>query len=317
MKYIYRRAFTLVELLVVIGLISILSTLGMLSYYHLSSDARDAVRFSDINNIVSVISITEIKNGEFPRVVDPIQVTFEWDEIWQQWTFWKNSYLDVKTLSNVPVDPLTGQQYTYSLSKKSKEFQVWWIFEAPYELSFLPFIAKAHAKDFSSYDSSIIRGTYNGRFLTHTKRIGALEKQIFILGTPSIISRSISDSDIKDIFEDTDLVFDGKKAIPWTYRKNSDLQDENWEFTPDITEHGIENDARVVVYEGSNIELSTTRGKQELVKNLQSYYENTDIRDTENIQGLLEHTNADASNVVDSYINGKVGWLHNAGIKVK
>lgn len=312
-----KRGFTLVELLVIVVLISILSTLWMISYYHLKSDARDAVRSADMNNLISVISITEIKKWDFPRVLDPIEITFEWAQIWQQGTFWEDSFVDVQTLSNIPIDPLTGQQYTYSFSRRSKEFQVGGVFEASYESSFIPFVSQTHAKDFSSYDSSIVRGTFNGRFITHTKRLWILKNQIFILWTPSIISRNVTDSDIEDVLRDNNLVFDGKRAVAWNFRRDTNIQDENWEFTPGITKYGMEHDSKVVVYKALNTELSTTAWKQELVESLQLYYQKTDIRDTENIKNLLQHWNTDASRVVDSYINGKIWGLQNAWIQIK
>jgi len=53
MKYIYQSGFTLLELLVVIGIISLLVGLGSVSYSTAQKKARDAKRKSDLQAIQS------------------------------------------------------------------------------------------------------------------------------------------------------------------------------------------------------------------------------------------------------------------------
>jgi prepilin-type N-terminal cleavage/methylation domain-containing protein len=55
------KAFTLIELIVVITIFVILSTISFIALQGYSTDARDAKRISDINNLLSKVNIETTK----------------------------------------------------------------------------------------------------------------------------------------------------------------------------------------------------------------------------------------------------------------
>ena len=62
-----RRAFTLVELLVVITIIGLLSTIAVVSLSSARSKARDTKRIADIRQISTAMQMYQQDNGTYPR----------------------------------------------------------------------------------------------------------------------------------------------------------------------------------------------------------------------------------------------------------
>jgi prepilin-type N-terminal cleavage/methylation domain-containing protein len=68
-------AFTLVELIVVITILSILATIGFLSLLGYQKSARESIRLSDIKLIEKQLSLYEIKNSTLPIPDNYITIT--------------------------------------------------------------------------------------------------------------------------------------------------------------------------------------------------------------------------------------------------
>ena len=66
MKHITQRAFTIVELIVIIGVIGILTTVAVLGFGRFQNQARDAERQADIGVIVESLEKYYDENGEYP-----------------------------------------------------------------------------------------------------------------------------------------------------------------------------------------------------------------------------------------------------------
>ncbi|MFZ2026449.1 MAG: prepilin-type N-terminal cleavage/methylation domain-containing protein [Microgenomates group bacterium] len=96
-----KKAFTLVEILVVVTIISLLASVAAVSYSQFVKQSRDTKRRTDIEQIRAAVELYRNfdANGEYPA-----SVTFGTGEI-------KDA--SATYLSTVPNDPLSSQTYTY------------------------------------------------------------------------------------------------------------------------------------------------------------------------------------------------------------
>ena len=98
---IRRRAFTLVEMLLVITIIGILAALVIPKMVGRSEQARQAAAHADISSIKTALDAYEVDNGGYPKSLqDLIQQP-------NNARNWHGPYLD-----NLPVDPW-GNPYVY------------------------------------------------------------------------------------------------------------------------------------------------------------------------------------------------------------
>jgi len=109
-----RSAFTLVELLVVISIIGLLSTIAIVSLNSARAKSRDTKRMADLKQISTAIELFSDANGYLPRntagwCTTISDVTNGWGAAFQG---------DLSPyLSKVPLDPLyknTSTDYLYS-----------------------------------------------------------------------------------------------------------------------------------------------------------------------------------------------------------
>lgn len=75
MKNISSRAFTLVELIVVITILAILGTIGFVSLQSYSLLARDSKRIADAKMFAKALNIYETRNNELPYPDDMATIT--------------------------------------------------------------------------------------------------------------------------------------------------------------------------------------------------------------------------------------------------
>lgn len=121
-----KQAFTLVELIVVITILSILWTIAFISLQWYSKSSRDSVRISDMH-IKSSIELFHITAWKYPEVTNPFSVNYSWSIVWEQGTFWELTYRSVKKIDKIPTDPLTWKEYTYSRLNTKNEYEIAWI----------------------------------------------------------------------------------------------------------------------------------------------------------------------------------------------
>ncbi len=151
--FMYKKsAFTLVELIVVITILAILSTIAFLSFQWYTSSARDSVRATDMNNLKKWLEISFTKIW---RYIDPdwgIKVLNDGVQIGIQGKFWDNN-LWVIGMSNVK-DPLSQLPYTYYTSSNGRGYSILGLYENDL-LGFASGIPTAYAA--SQYQSSYIK----------------------------------------------------------------------------------------------------------------------------------------------------------------
>ncbi len=122
MNKINKKAFTMVELIVVITILIILSTIWFMSYENTLSDARNATRKSDMGNIKMSLKNHKLKNWWYPIPGNPFDITNSWIII-KQWLL--NEKVTTQEIVKKPTDPFVEwQYYFYSISNNKLFFQV-------------------------------------------------------------------------------------------------------------------------------------------------------------------------------------------------
>ena len=74
MLNVNKKAFTLVELIVVITILSILGIIAFISLQWYTKIARDTSRISDISKIKTSLELFALESWKYPNVTDWIQV---------------------------------------------------------------------------------------------------------------------------------------------------------------------------------------------------------------------------------------------------
>lgn len=292
-----KKAFTLVEIIVVIAILAILWTIGFLSFSWYISQSRDAKRTSDIDNLNSSIELSLLDNSSYPIPDNPISVTYSWAVVWIQWTIWEWVISHLKDFSKVPLDPLYNNEYTYSVLNWSDEFQIWTILE--WNL-------------LSNNSSDLLNKSYwaNSKYYAYVKwnynwivamvRVWSI---YYFFAIPSILSSDLSESDLQKIIEKKAFVFNWYKNIPYNYKWNN--IEMTWSF-----DFGWEWVTTLISTWNIN-ELSTN---WDLLNNfwinLKNIYTWTDLEDNLKYKDIIDmSTQEEILNIVWNILNDNLWWL--------
>lgn len=141
-----KSAFTLVELIVVITIVWILSTIGFVSYSNYLTGARDSNRISQMVKITDSMQVYSATKS-LPLPDNKIDITASWASniIWYQGKVWVD-VLEAIDYSNGGEDPKDKNYFTYFLSKDRKSMQILTFLEEP---STSAFINSAYAVDYT------------------------------------------------------------------------------------------------------------------------------------------------------------------------
>ena len=123
------KAFTLVELIVVITILAILWTIAYISLANYTKSSRNSVRVTDIWIIKQSLGVFEVDTSKYPLPSSSTDVTYSWWLLWYQWTFWESSKSNLDNLSKKPIDPLYSNEYDYSVTNNKTKYQLWTVFE--------------------------------------------------------------------------------------------------------------------------------------------------------------------------------------------
>ncbi len=116
------KAFTLVELIVVITILAVLSTIWFVSYSWYLAWTRDTNRISQLKAISDWLHLFST-NHSLPTPDDNIDVKAHWKVIAIQWYAWKNT-LETITYSTPGLDPKDKTYFSYYLTRDKKYFQL-------------------------------------------------------------------------------------------------------------------------------------------------------------------------------------------------
>lgn len=169
MKAIHRSWFTLVELIVVIVILWVLSTIGFVSYNGYLWGARDSNRVTQLKNISDSLTLYATdKNLPLPDEYVTVQAGS--NVAWYQWYAGRNT-LELINYTNGWLDPRDEEYFTYYLSSDRKKVQLLAFLEETDNLqTSLPFIGQAHAADYSNRFAKVYGKKLWVMTLTSTKQ---------------------------------------------------------------------------------------------------------------------------------------------------
>ncbi|MDD2871264.1 MAG: fibrinogen-like YCDxxxxGGGW domain-containing protein [Candidatus Gracilibacteria bacterium] len=277
------KAFTLVELIVVITILAILGTIAFISLQGYSTNARDSTRISDISSIKTSLELFQLDAGKYPQPTNGVEITYSGAVVWNQGTFGETVYANVDRLDKIPTDPSTDKQYTYSVTANRFEYQLGGIVEGDT-------IAMKNEKGImnnivsqtnagTTEATAYITGNYNGQM---TKSSSG--ETCNILAIPSIITNDTSITELEQISSSGAFVYRGYKNLPGSFKGSKFKQNGGFDFEPN----------NLVAYTDtgscSNLSKSTeigTTARVTLIKGLQEAYSGTTLKNEGEIKNIL------------------------------
>lgn len=178
------QAFTLVELIVVITILAILSTIWFVSYSWFLWISRDSKRLYDIKSIENTMELNFLKTAEYPNPDDFQIASYNSTTLWKQWTFWDDALSFIsKSMTELPIDPLYKTQYIYSVTSDNQRYELMFVTENKQKF------AQLFDKVFANDIHVMIQWNYN--------KIAILWDN-FIFPTPSIITSETLPAEINN-----------------------------------------------------------------------------------------------------------------------
>ncbi len=122
MKKQKTKAFTLVELIVVISILAILTTIWFMNYSWNISNTRNSARVSNLQNLKSALKSYKQDKSIYPIPWDSFEITNSWMIVAKQW-FIKES-ISLSNMDYIPKDPYKDDYYVYSRFKNLEKMQL-------------------------------------------------------------------------------------------------------------------------------------------------------------------------------------------------
>lgn len=146
MKY-SKKWFTLVELVVVAVILSILATIGFVSYEEYLTDTRDSKRLAHLTWLRDGLRLW-ITKWQLPMPDDSVEIRNNTIPFLYQWYAGEN-VLEGISYSEATKDPFDDIYYTYLLSRNRKDFQLMGFLEEYNQNVISGISMKTHAVDYS------------------------------------------------------------------------------------------------------------------------------------------------------------------------
>lgn len=118
-----KKWFSLIELIIVIGIIWILATIWYVSFSGNLIDWRNTKRISDISNVMMSLNSHKQEFGLYPIPWNRKSILNSWTWIINQW--YLDNEVSILNFTNIPKDPLTKNNYIYSTTQNRHFFQIW------------------------------------------------------------------------------------------------------------------------------------------------------------------------------------------------
>ncbi len=305
------KAFTLVELIVVITILAILWTIAFISLSWYSSDARDSIRISDMWSMRSSLELYQLDSGKYPFPTNWVSITYSGSIVWKQWTFWETVYANLSKLDKIPKDPLTDKEYTYSVINKQNEYELAWLMEGD-TISLNP---SQPSLKFGKEQNKANAWTVEAIAYTTWNYNGTMAKSLSwaicdVLSIPSIIANDVETStDLVDIVTNKWLVYNWYKNLPSSTKWSKFKNDWWFDFTPN----------KLVAYTDTwscEALTSTTSytARVELIDWLQKSYSGSLVQnewEINNIVNLVINVSSPSTEVLTyawNFVNNTLGW---------
>ncbi|MBW7954332.1 prepilin-type N-terminal cleavage/methylation domain-containing protein [Candidatus Gracilibacteria bacterium] len=165
-----KKAFTLVELIIVITILAILATIAFVSFQNYSKEARDGNRVTTLKTIEKGISLLETKTGHYPSPEESVEISSGTIVYTIQGLVGDNISREIK-LNKTSKDPKTKNNYIYSTNLDKTRYQLGtYLEDGNYVYNRL--INKVYAEDtINTVDSFYTIGSKLGIFFTSTGNI--------------------------------------------------------------------------------------------------------------------------------------------------
>jgi hypothetical protein len=210
--------------------LAIMWTIAFISFQWYNTQARDSLRISDLNIIKSWLELFQIESWNYPIPTNWENITYSWATLWTQGLFWESVYSNIDKLDKIPTDPLTNKEYTYSVTDKRNEYELWGIVEEyvvainPSQPSLILGKEQLQVQAWEALATAVVMWNYNWMILKSLSWTTC-----DILANPSIIATNTDTStDILNILNNQNLVYNWYKNLPSSYIGSQFKQD--WWF---------------------------------------------------------------------------------------
>lgn len=275
---INRRAFTLIELIIVIAVLIIIWSIWFMSFDWYTKDSRNTLRKVDLKTIKTWIEYYYQKNLIYPTPISYTSINYNGTEVWKQWIF-PNEIDGFDDSNNLFLDPTTLKWYWYSLLSNGKEFEVSAALEPVW---FITGINKTYSASspFLLWKALVI-WNYNWKLLK--AKSWSIDH---IIAVPSITS-SINNTDLLSIIVNKKVVYDFYHNMPF-----------NYEWTDFIVEGGFDFIPNTIVIFTWSIDLLKTDELQRniLYREFQLAYEETILSKNEKFLDMVA-----TENIIDPF----------------
>lgn len=170
--------FTLVELIIVITILAILTTVWFVSFQSYIKNTRDSNRVTTLKNLDTWLNLSYTKTQKYPNPDDYISILSSWSLIWYQWYAW-DIVSWIILMNKTPVDSLDWKKITYSINSYQNAYQL---------LTFLE-----NRENITLKSKSIIKQTYSSTLNARYPKIIWNDLWILLWATWSYLNTPIQE----------------------------------------------------------------------------------------------------------------------------
>ncbi len=178
-KHTSKKAFTLVELIIVITILAILASLAFMSFKNYSWNARDSNRISTVKTLQTWLELYQTKVWSYPSPEWEILVwTINDKELTYKWEI-KDIISKQINLNTIPYDPyISNQNYVYGVTQNSQEYEIGSVFE--WETAYQNILPTTYAANYQAK----VEGNYKWYILFNS---GSQKEETWVANIPSLI----------------------------------------------------------------------------------------------------------------------------------